>query len=180
MAFEAGSRQVFKYCPKCGVAVLRMVGAKLLRCEACGFELYLNAAAAVAGLIVDPQGRLLITVRGKDPGKGQWDLPGGFADPGESAEEALQREVREEVGLEVTAMRYIGSFPNTYEYMAVRYSTMDMGFLCQVEDISQAGARESDIEAILFKHPDEIDPGRFAFGSLARLVGLYLAGAREQ
>ncbi|MBN1505593.1 MAG: NUDIX domain-containing protein [Sedimentisphaerales bacterium] len=146
------------------------MGGKLLRCDACGFELYLNAAAAVAGLIADDEGRLLITVRAKNPGKGKWGLPGGFADGGESADEALAREVREEVGLEVTATRYVGSFPNTYEYMGVRYPTMDMGFACQVRDISRARARESDIEAILFKHPDQIDPGRFAFRSLAQLV----------
>jgi len=175
MAFDAESGRVFKYCPKCGAAALRMTGGKLLWCGACGFEFYLNAAAAVAGMIVDDQGRLLITVRGKEPGKGKWDLPGGFADPGESAEEALQREVREEVGLEIIAMRYLGSYPNTYEYMGVRYATMDMGFVCQVEDVSQAAARERDIEAVLFKPPREIDPARFAFRSPARLVERYLA-----
>lgn len=156
-----------------------MAGGKLVRCETCGFELYLNTAAAVAALIADGQGRLLITVRGKEPGKGGWDLPGGFADPGESAEEALRREVREEIGLEVTAVRYLGSYPNTYEYMGVLYATLDMGFVCRVEDISRAAARENDIEAVLFKYPGEIDPGRFAFRSLARLVGLYLASGRE-
>jgi mutator protein MutT len=166
---------LFRYCPKCGAAALQMVGSKLLRCGTCGFEFYLNAAAAVAGLIVDSQGRLLITVRGKEPGKGKWDLPGGFVDPGESAEEALRREVREEVGLEVTAVQYLGSYPNTYEYKGVRYATMDMGFVCQVGDISQATARESDIESILFKSPRQIDLGRFAFHSLARLVERYLA-----
>ena len=166
---------VFRYCPKCGAAALRVTGGKLLRCDACGFELYLNPAAAVAGLIMDGQDRLLIAVRGKEPGKGKWDLPGGFVDPGESAEEALRREVREEVGLDLTAMQYLGSFPNTYEYMGVRYATMDMGFLCQVADISQAGARESDIEAVLFESRRDIDLDRFAFRSTAGLVERYLA-----
>jgi NAD+ diphosphatase len=178
MVPDGVSGSVFRYCPKCGAAALRTVGDKLLRCEACSFEFYLNVAAAVAGLIVDGQGRLLITVRGKEPGKGKWDLPGGFVDPGESAEEALRREVHEEVGLEVTAMQYLGSHPNTYEYMGVRYATMDMGFICQVRDISRAAARESDIEAVLFKSPRETDVGRFAFRSLARLVELYLTGER--
>ena len=167
---------VFRYCPKCGAAALRTTGGKLVRCQACGFELYLNPAAAVAALIVDGRGRLLITVRGKEPGRGKWDLPGGFADPGESAEEALRREVREEVGLEVTAMRYLGSYPNVYEYMGVRYATMDMGFVCQARDVSQAEARESDIETVLFKSFRDIDLDRFAFRSLARLVERYLAG----
>jgi len=166
--------RVFKYCPKCGAAALRMMGGKLLRCAACGFELYLNAAAAVAAVIEDDQGRVLITVRGKEPGKGKWDLPGGFVDPGESAEEALQREVREEVGLEVTAMRYLGSNPNTYEYKGVRYATTDLVFVCQARDISKARPAEKDIEAVLFKRPEEIDPGRFAFASLAKLVEQYL------
>lgn len=174
MVVEAGSGRLFRYCPKCGAAALRMVGAKLLQCGACGFELYLNAAAAVAGLIVDGRGRLLITVRGKEPGKGRWDLPGGFVDPGESAEEALRREVREEVGLEVTATRYVGSQPNAYEYKGVRYATMDMAFACQVRDLSPAAPQEDDIEAVLFKTPGEIDPGCFAFGSLASLVQQYL------
>ena len=179
MAIEAGSGRVFKYCPRCGAAALRRVGSKLLQCGACGFELYLNVAAAVAGLIVDGQGRLLITVRGKEPGKGKWDLPGGFADPSESAEEALQREVWEEVGLEVTATRYLGSYPNTYEYMGVPYATMDMGFVCQVRDTSQAGPRESDIEAVLFEPPGVIDLGRFAFHSVARLVERYRKGTGQ-
>jgi len=161
---------VFRYCPKCGAASLRFTGGKLLRCDACGFELYLNAAAAVAGLILDGQGRLLVTVRGKEPGRGMWDLPGGFVDPGETAEQSLRREVREEVGLEVAAMRYLGSYPNTYEYMGVRYPTLDMGFLCRAERASQASPREGDIAEVLFVPPQEIDLGRFAFRSLARLV----------
>ena len=94
----------------------KVVGKKLLRCSACGFELYLNVAAAVAGVIVDEQERMVVLVRGKEPGKGQWDLPGGFVDPEDTAEEAMRREVREEIGLEVTGLTYLGSWPNVYEY----------------------------------------------------------------
>jgi NAD+ diphosphatase len=175
---EEWQGRVFKYCPKCGAAALRMEKGKLLWCTACGFELYLNAAAAVAAVIEDDQGRVLITVRGKEPGKGKWDLPGGFADPGESAEDALRREVREEVGLEVTTMQYLGSGPNTYEYRGVRYATTDLVFVCQVQDVSKARPAEKDIEAVLFKRPGEIDPRRFAFASLAKLVEQYLAKTR--
>ncbi len=174
MEIDGGLGTVFKYCPKCGAAALRPAGQKLLRCSACGFELYLNPAAAVAGVIVDGRGRMIVLVRGKEPGKGLWDLPGGFVDPGETAEDALRREVREEIGLEVTTLRYLGSWPNIYEYMGVRYRTLDMGFACEVEDASLARPREAEIAEVLFLGPSEIDLGRFAFRSVATIAGRYL------
>jgi NAD+ diphosphatase len=174
MQFERGFQAVLKYCPKCGAAALRPVGSKLLRCGACGFELYLNVAAAVAGVIVDEQGRMVVLVRGKEPGQGQWDLPGGFVDPGDTAEEALRREVREEIGLEVTAMRYLGSWPNVYEYMGVRYRTLDMGFVCEVMEVSRARPREDEIAEVLFLGPEQVDLGQFAFRSVGTIAGKYL------
>jgi len=174
MDVEVGLGTVLKYCPKCSAAALREVGAKLLRCAACGFELYLNPAAAVAGVIIDEQGRMVVLVRGNEPGKGQWDLPGGFVDPGETAEEALRREVLEEVGLEVTMMRYLGSWPNIYEYMGVRYRTLDMGFVCEVHGVGQAKVVEEEVEQVLRLRPAEIEIGRFAFGSVGRIAERYL------
>ncbi len=173
MKIDGGLGTVFKYCPKCGAAALRPVGQKLLRCSACGFELYLNPAAAVAGAIVDGQGRMVVLVRGKEPGKGKWDLPGGFVDPGETAEDALRREVREEIGLEVTALHYLGSWPNIYDYMGVRYRTLDMGFACEVKDASLARPREAEIAEVLFLRTDQMDLARFAFRSVRSIAGQY-------
>jgi NAD+ diphosphatase len=174
MELDVGLGNVFKYCPKCGAAALRPAGQKLLRCSACGFELYLNPAAAVAGVIVDGRGRMVVLVRGKDPGKGLWDLPGGFVDPGETAEDALRREVREEIGLEVTALRYLGSWPNVYEYMGVRYRTLDMGFVGEATDAARARPVEAEIAEVLFLNPNQVDLGRFAFRSVGAIAGRYL------
>ncbi len=154
MNCDAALGRVFKYCPKCGAAAMRVVGLKLLRCEACGFELYLNPAAAVAGVIVDGQGRMVVLVRGKEPGQGRWDLPGGFVDPGDTAEEAIRREVREEVGLEVTAVRYLGSWPNVYEYGGVRYRTLDLGFVCQATAWSMPGPWNARSNRFLLLSPE--------------------------
>lgn len=179
MGLSMGLDNVFKYCPKCGAAALRMVGQKLLRCAECGFELYLNVAAAVAGVIVDERGRMVVLVRGKEPGKGKWDLPGGFVDPGDTAEEAMRREAREEIGLEVTAVSYLGSWPNVYEYMGVRYRTLDMGFVCQVTDVSRARPMEDEIAEVLFLPPRQIDLARFAFPSVGTIAGKYLEQGAE-
>jgi NAD+ diphosphatase len=178
MEVESGPGGVFKYCPRCGAAAIRAVGPKLFRCRACGFELYLNPAAAVAGVIVDEQGRMVVLVRGKEPGKGKWDLPGGFADPGETVEEALRREVREEIGLEAAGMSYLGSWPNVYEYMGVRYRTLDMGFVCEAAGVERAKPMDSEIAEVLFLKPQEIDLGRFAFGSVGRIAGKYAEQGR--
>ena len=171
---------MFKYCPKCGAAALRVVGAKLLRCEACGFELYMNPAASAAGVIIDELGRMVVLVRGQEPGRGKWDLPGGFVDPGETAEEALRREVREELGLEVTALRYLGSWPNVYDYMGVRYRTVDFGFVCEVAGAEGARAMESEIAETLLLEPRDVDIERFAFASVGRIAEAGIRALRPE
>ena len=173
MSNGRGIERVLRYCPKCGAAALRFVGLKQVHCEACGFDLYLNTAAAVAALIADDQGRLLIVVRAAEPEKGTWDLPGGFADPGESAEESLRREVREELGLEIASMRYLCSYPNSYNYGGMRYATVDLGFVCKVEDLTVARAFEDEVARLLFLRPEEIDIARFGFPSVGKLVERY-------
>jgi len=165
--------RVLRYCPKCGAAAVRFIGSKLVHCETCGFDLYLNPAAAAAALITDDQGRLLVVVRAEEPRKGTWDLPGGFADPGESAEEAVRREVREELGLEVTTTQYVCSYPNTYEYGGMQYTTVDLGFVCEVKDLAATKVAKDEVTQVLFVQPEEIDTARFGFGSIARIVECY-------
>ena len=63
----------------------------------------------VGAIITDPAGRLLLIKRGHEPEAGRWSLPGGRIEPGESDEQALVREVREETGLTVTPGRLIGT-----------------------------------------------------------------------
>ncbi len=60
----------------------------------------------VSCLIVNQSKQLLLLQRAYPPGKGQWALPAGYVEPGESAEEAICREVKEETGLEVEVNYY--------------------------------------------------------------------------
>jgi 8-oxo-dGTP diphosphatase len=63
----------------------------------------------VGAIITDVAGRLLLIKRGHEPGKGQWSVPGGRVEPGETDEQAVIREVREETGLAVRPGRLIGT-----------------------------------------------------------------------
>jgi ADP-ribose pyrophosphatase YjhB (NUDIX family) len=166
-------RRVMRYCTKCGAAALRFVGRKCVHCDVCGFDLYLNTAAAVAALIPDDQGRLLIIERAEEPKQGTWDLPGGFADPGETAEEALRREVEEELGLRVVSTRYLCSHPNTYEFQGMRYATMDLGFICRVEDTESAKIAKSEVRQLLTVPLADIDIARFGFASVGKIIAYY-------
>lgn len=58
-------------------------------------------------VIMDGEGRFVSVRQRGGPFKGAWLLPGGGLEPGESAEEAVRREVREETGLEVISLRHI-------------------------------------------------------------------------
>jgi len=63
----------------------------------------------VGGIAFDDHGRLLLIRRANDPGSGQWSLPGGRVEPGESDETAVARELREETGLDVIPGTWIGT-----------------------------------------------------------------------
>lgn len=63
----------------------------------------------VGAVVSDPAGRLLLVLRGREPGAGLWSIPGGKVEPGESHVEAVRREVLEETALEVSVGEYVGT-----------------------------------------------------------------------
>jgi NADH pyrophosphatase NudC (nudix superfamily) len=164
-----------RYCPFCGAEGLAQQTAKRMACGACGGEMFVNPAAAAGALVVDEAGRLLVGVRANEPAKGTWDLPGGFAEPGESIEEAIRREVREETGLDVEGLEYFGTEPNVYPYKGVRYPTCDLAFVCRPAPGSEARPSH-ELSEVLWVPRDEVDPSRFGLPSVRRLVERWLEG----
>jgi ADP-ribose pyrophosphatase YjhB (NUDIX family) len=68
----------------------------------------LRVVPCVGAVVHDAAGRLLLIRRGHDPHRGLWSLPGGRIEAGESPEQAVVREVREETGLDVVSGRPVG------------------------------------------------------------------------
>jgi mutator protein MutT len=135
-------QQVFRYCPRCGSEQFKILGAKAHCCAGCKFELYTNASGAVVALIRNEHNEILFTRRAFNPCKGALDLPGGFIDPGESAEEALARELHEELNLHISKAVYKGSFPNEYIYSGLSVFTVDLVFECSVSDFNTLRASD--------------------------------------
>jgi NADH pyrophosphatase NudC (nudix superfamily) len=102
----------FHFCPVCGSSQWEINNCKSKHCLHCGFVYYANAYASVAAFMHNDQGDLLVCLRKKNPAAGTLEMPGGFVDIGETAEEAVVREIREELGLTVIQSAYLFSLPN--------------------------------------------------------------------
>ena len=124
----------FNMCPMCGSKNIQWRNNRKWLCSDCGFDLYCNIAAAVGIVLYDDQHNVLFEVRAKDPRKGFLCLPGGFVDGNESAEAAMVRECREELGatVEENDLHYLCSFPNIYEYKNIQYQTCDIFFAAKL------------------------------------------------
>ncbi len=163
----------FNYCPTCGRSGLAPKSEKSFSCPNCGFSFYMNCAAAAMALIQDNKGRLLVTTRAKHPGKGSLDLPGGFAEPGESIEACLIREIQEELNLEVMSLSYFCSFANTYLYKSITYPITDMAFICNIRTFDSICARD-DIAGYDFMDLKDFDPSFFGMDSPKRVIQYFI------
>ena len=135
---------------------------------------YRNPTACVAVLIVR-SGELLLARRGVEPMKGAWDTVGGFVDEHESAEEALVRETREETGLEVGKIDYLGSVHD--HYGLEQKPILHLCFLASVVDGNPVA--RSDVASLAWFPLDEL-PDHMAFPNQSKVLGFLkarLAGA---
>ncbi len=164
----------FRFCPSCGSPLFEENDDRSKRCGACGFTYYMNASGAYVAFITDGRGRLLVARRALEPAKGTLDLPGGFADPGETAEEGVRREVMEETGLSVRSARYMFSIPNTYVYSGMTIPTLDLFFECEVDDFTALLAHD-DVAECMWVNLSEIDPAAFGLKSVSEGVARYVA-----
>ena len=162
----------FRCCYHCGHARIRRLSPSVLECESCGRQLFVNPVSAVAGILTDPEDRVLLIRRAKDPAKGKLSLPGGFLDPGETAEVGLAREIREETGLEVTTFDYVASFPNRYVYEGAEYMVLDLFFHARLPGFAAAAALD-EVDAVLEVPLAEIDLNDIAFPSVARALEMF-------
>ena len=165
---------VIRHCPRCGSKQFKTNDkGRSFNCEECHFNYYLNNSAAVACLIFNHEGKLLLARRAIEPARGMLDLPGGFVEPMESAEDAVVREIREELGVNVTNAEYLVSFPNEYVFSGFSVFTVDMAFVCTVDNLG-AIVPADDVSAIEYFFPKDIKEEELCSQSMVNIINHYI------
>lgn len=107
-------------------------------CELCAFN---NPKATVTGIIVK-DGKVLTLKRIEEPFKGKFDFPGGYMNAGETPEEAIKREIKEELGVdcETTFVRW---FPGTASWKGKKYAILSHAFLVEAKGDLKLNKKEN-------------------------------------
>lgn len=104
----------------------------------------MSPLVGVGGIVVH-ENKVLLVRRGTEPLKGQWSIPGGLIDVGETLREAVIREVREETGLAVGPIELVELLDRIHrEDDRVRYHYVIADYLCRVEGGTLAAASDAD------------------------------------
>jgi 8-oxo-dGTP diphosphatase len=106
----------------------------------------LPVVPCVGAVVHDAAGRLLLIRRGREPSRGLWSVPGGRVEAGETNEQAVEREVREETGLTVRAGAPVGRV--RIPAAEVVFDVVD--FACTLVRPEQTPVPGDDADAVLF------------------------------
>lgn len=143
-----------KYCPKCATElVLKLEGGRERQaCPACGYIFFGECSIGVGGVVLR-DGRALLIRRGLEPGRGWWQIPGGYAEWDEGVVDAVVREVQEEAGVRAKVVDVLGfrhsvggkgsiGGPSTNVYIVFRLEPIDPEGdepTCDGDEITGAG-----------------------------------------
>ena len=164
----------WRWCPKCREE-LRGADSRV-ECPACGFVGYASSKATSGGLCVDGQGRVLLARRRAEPFKGRWDIPGGFLEEGEHPLDGLRRELREETGLEVEPLEFLGVWMDRYGGDSTAEATLNLYWTARV--VSGEPEPADDVDALQWFRRDELPgPDGLAFENVPLVLS---AWARKQ
>jgi len=136
-----------RFCGACGAPTAPRQGERALECTACGHISYPRLSPAV--IVRVTRGREILLARSPHFAKGRYSVLAGFVEPGETLEQAVVREIREETSLEVTNLKYFGSqpwpFPDslmiafTAEYaggeLTINRAELEDAFWCMPENL---------------------------------------------
>ncbi len=141
-----------RFCARCGTPLIIKSTERAKECPQCGQLHFPRLAPAIIVLV--QRGDELLLARSRHFMPGMYSVLAGFVEPGESLEEAVAREIREEVGIDVQNIKYFGSQPLPFPH------SLMLGFTA-----TYAGGE------IIIDNNEIEDAGWFSIGNLPRIPG---------
>jgi len=129
-----------QFCGRCGASLIAKTTERAKECPQCGLLHFPRLAPAIIVLI--ERGSQLLLARSRNFPTKMYSVLAGFVEPGESLEEAVMREIKEEVGLEVTDIQYFSSQPWPFPHsLMIAFTAKYAGGEISLEDseIVEAG-----------------------------------------
>ncbi len=124
-------------------------------CSVCGRTIW-NDPKLAAAAIVPMDGGIVMVQRAIEPAIGKWSFPSGYVDRGEKVERAVEREVREECGLETVVEGLVGIYSEDGNAIVLAvYEVRVTGGVLQVGDHETLGVKVVDVEnmpSLAFNH----------------------------
>jgi len=138
-----------QFCGRCGAPMEAKATERAKLCPRCGLHHFPRLAPAIIVLV--ERGRALLLARSRHFAKGMYSVIAGFVEPGETLEEAVVREVREEIGISIKEIRYFGSQPWPFPH------SLMIGFTATYED-GEIVLDDSEIEDARWFTRDNLPP----------------------
>lgn len=154
-----------KFCRRCA-ASLKKLNETAYECSN-GHKIYYAGSPAAAAIVVTADGKIALTVRAVDPGKGKNSLFGGFTDYGENLEQALARELQEEAGLTASdyeTPRYLLSAADDYAWQGNITPVLSTLFFVRLKP-GVTIIPADDVADVIYVAPDAVPWEAIAFPS---------------
>lgn len=167
-----------RFCHHCGHALTtRLVEDGHTRpvCPACGHIIYLNPPIAAGVIAQREDGKIVLVLRGENPGKGLWCLPAGFMEIDETVEQAAQRECWEETGLQVVTDDLLG----VWSYFHREKGTSGVLVVYTAHIVGGELRPGSDSADVRFFAPDEIPEEQLAFSTHRAAIAKWRSNAHR-
>ena len=130
-------------------------------CQLCSFR---NPKATVTAVIARGQ-EILLAKRTEEPFRGSWDLIGGYMNEAETPEEALKRELKEELGVEAK-LKFMDFFPGYASWKGEDFPVLSLAYLAEI-DFDKVKTNH-EIAELKWFHIDDLP--KVAFDSNEKIV----------
>lgn len=162
--------RMHRYCGHCGTPTVVKAGEDARECPACGALFFPRIAPAVIVLVRDGS-RILLARNHRFP-PGRYSTIAGFVEPGETLEEAVSREVAEEVGVSVRNIQYFGSQPWPFPH------SLMVGFVAEYAG-GEVRLQESEIADARWFGPDFLPDLPPPWTIARRMINWFLANCQR-